>query len=622
MTLVPSADVEALQEVAVMLQHENSRLRQVLQQTTADHNTHLQTVTQQLHLAEATSAKLTVDVEHLRTEKQRLERELEEAVRERKRQAGSLNDVRRQVDGRLSRLMEELRGREEEVHRLQYANRELERDNARLSALESRASTKDQALDLLRKELDAAQATIVELTRRSVDPVQPNASATVGAATNTPAADSAAVLLLPLYRKWTQEVESSLFLLEDNVEKVTDEAIDTLCALQSNGGLNMLHHDRRRQAATRQLERDRLLAQSAHASSGSGSLDKAAVLVQSIRVGCDNSKYTLKKVATSVSQLSDLLQAVRQAEATTSAKTSFSHSTATSSPAPRHESPALLPQGASMLVDALQSAKLQLETALATRDQQLSECNTRLTDLQLMLSKSQSECARLEGELSRRGVELESLRSARTTSEQDAERYRTESADLRTTLSKEREAHSNKLHEMDQHHQSSLRATVQRLEERIADLTLERDRHKENTLTETTRVKRELEESQQREQRLKAVLEESRDKRIAVKRQKDAIQEELSEQRSAFAVQSRELREASSLVESLTEELSRTRSALEAEVSMRDEIALGLGSAVTAAAVGDQSSIFRDWKREHHQRTAAHSHSPSTSTRVRLVPRR
>ncbi|CUG90349.1 Hypothetical protein, putative [Bodo saltans] len=547
-------DLEALQEVTKLLQNENSRLRQMIHEASAEHVHQLREIVDaKIHL-ETQLAELKVDLEHSRSERSRLESELVEAVSERRRQSQTVQDVRRQVDGRLQRLVEELRRRDEEVHTLEFHNKELERTverarlaelansgredevrnlRAQLAALQGEASTAHQEAAALRTELRLTKErnAIPELHAQAIG------------------AEAAAVL--PLYRQWANFVEQNVISIEDGLESICDSVIDAEFFIQygvENASAAALP-DRKRLAAMKRMDRERLSAQHQlmmQASANSDN-DSTALTVQAIRASCDASRYTVGKCTSSIVQLKELMVSLHNritsnaSHGNGGAQMNLAHASFAAADASRAS--AMHEVG---LVENLRHEVQQQHHTSAKLRETIAQKDERITELSRGLLEADSKTNAIDGVAKQ--------------AQREADRKQSEIDSLKKTEGKLRDV------------QRELQDRVKSLEKELGEL------------------QRDLQERGIREERMRSVLEESREKRLTLKRQKDELLEEVQDLRNTIAMQSKDLKQSADLTSSVAMELERTKLALEVELQSQEE------SHVRASA---DSTLFSQWKQQY-----------------------
>lgn len=604
-------DLEAMQEVTRLLQNENTRLRQVLHDAQADHAVQLRELVDGKTSLETTVAEMRVELEHSRSERVRLEAELVEAVGERRRQAQLVQDVRRQVDGRISKLMEELHRRDEEVHKLEYQNRERERALEKLQLLENTLAQKDEQISKLREQVGSLQADVAAGLQESAvakAELRVLRERSIAQDTQSHSVTGEVAQVLPLYRQWSTTVERSLIEMEDVLEALCDEVIDTEYYLLYDCENTAALPDRRRLITLKKIDRDRLAAQQQLLAqvAATNDNDVVALSVQAIRTSCDSSRYTMGKCSSAASQLRDLVASLRakvvKANTSRQSPTTVQHQQHATAVRRAAEESELVDTLKSELVNARQTMKQLRDTtaALETKCSDLSHSQTELN------SKFASESAALkqcEHELQRRVAECDSLRKLLGTADNESNRLREEIHQLRLATRTEREEAALSSREVESKSQVALRTLQDDFERKYTATKRELEDRLKRSEDDVSRLKQELADFSQREEKMRSVLEESRQKRLALKRQREDLLEECQEARSSAAIQAKELRAVQEMNKSLTQELERAKMALELEVRHQEN------ATVSAAA---DASLFREWK-QHHLQTSHHGSSTDTS---------
>lgn len=628
---------------AAMLRAENDRLRELQIEMRSLHDGQVAGLAQQKQVAEARAAELQARSERLESHCARLEAELAEALNRREQQAEAVRDVKKQVDSRLSKLMEELLRKDEVIHQLEYTLRAREKDKERVQMLERMLSSREENIEKLAEEVHRLQVVVNEaelrcnragaqLAAQRERNSQPQASTT---GDHHGAEGGAAIVasILPLYRQWVGETEREMAMLEAVCDSLDTELADLRTALES-GGRTVLaaSHDRLRLQQARKMERERIAKQQqALMDAAAANADSVALNVQAIRAGCDSYKFVFDKVNTTAISMLESLRAVRayverQCPAGLPAVLkSASPSTATPPPAwPQHPAVAAAEAQQAAAAAAAQAAHIaQLTTQVQTAEASLASTTAQLRaaheaqlarDAELLEAKShvtaaqhQARAATLEAEGLR--AELERQRAALQRASEEASSLRAELSKVHETTRRELDiVHAARREDQRKHaeelrHQESEAEARLHEERRTSTATIGDLRQK---LDETARH---LNEEMAQSERMRAVLEESKTKRIALKHQRDELADETQRLRAALSAQAKDLQHAREVAEAIEVELQHTRAALAFEARTQDERFVG----------ADDAEIFRAWKQQ--ARGTASAGVPAAASAPAVVQR-
>jgi chromosome segregation ATPase len=621
-------DLEALQEVTKLLQNENNRLRQMMHETSVEHVHQLRDVVDAKTHLETHVAELKVDLEHSRSERSRLESELVEAVSERRRQSQIVQDVRRQVDGRLSKLVEELHRRDEEVHKLEFQNRELERIVERARLTESANSGRDEEIRNLRAQLaslqsDASTAQQDAAALRTELRLTKERNAIPELHAQAIGAEAAAVL--PLYRQWANFVEQNILAIEDGLESLCDSIIDAEFFIQygvENSSAAALP-DRKRLAAMKRMDRERLNAhhQLMMQASANSDNDSTALTVQAIRASCDASRYTVGKCTSSIVQLKELMVSLHNritshTNYAKGAQVSSAHSTFQAADASRvsamHE--AGLVESLRHEVQQQYHTSAKLRETITQKDERISELTRGLAEAEAKTNANDGVAKHAQRDADRKQSEIDSLKKLLATAESESNSMREEMVKLRAVQASERDASVVASRSSEARAAASIRQLHEESEAKLREVQRELQDRVKSLEKEIAELQRDVQERGIREERMRSVLEESREKRLALKRQKDELLDEVQDLRSTIAMQSKDLKQASDLTSSVAMELERTKLALEVELQSQEE------SHVRSSA---DSTLFTQWKQQyrsqHPQAVGGSFGNTANSSRVVLV---
>ncbi len=586
-------DMQAAQDVINLLQGENERLRTIINETSTDHASQIRQLVEQKVLLESRAIQLSVDLEQTISEKNRFDSELQEALNERRRLASLLQDVRRQVDGRFTKLMAELHAKDEEVHRLEYICRERERDKESVLALEKMLSAREESIRALSDSLSKSRVEHAQLTstvqqlrieNENLQSEKRHRSAPRESIPTHSAEQLAAIL--PLYRQWATEMEKDLHGLEDTIEVILDEATD-LTTVVERGGASVAAStgDRQRLAAMRKLERAREAAQGGLiAKAAQSSDDMVALSVQAIRHSIDSSQYALSKLKASTKQVVDSLAGTRK-----NVERTF--------PSGLHQRDRDRGVASQEIANESHHRALlaEKELKLTEANSQLQASNARISTLELQLKRGELELQRKEEEGGRLSKDLASR-------EQEVSKLRDELRATRDELRAERDLTLTQIRDSESRHSQSLRDLISEHEEKQRELRNSSTEEIRKRDEEIAQERRRCVALQEKEERMRSVLEESKQKRNALKKLRDAQQEEVAELRQVVAQQNKELQHAQDIIESLTMEVERTNAALEQEVSQHEREYLQAA----------ESTAFREWRKVHKTPTV-------TATRPTVV---
>jgi chromosome segregation ATPase len=622
-------DLEALQEVTKLLQNENNRLRQMIHETSVEHVHQLRDVVDAKTHLETHVAELKVDLEHSRSERSRLESELVEAVSERRRQSQIVQDVRRQVDGRLSKLVEELHRRDEEVHKLEFQNRELERIVERARLTESANSGRDEEIRNLRAQLaslqsDASAAQQDAAALRTELRLTKERNAIPELHAQAIGAEAAAVL--PLYRQWANFVEQNVLSIEDGLESLCDSVIDAEFFIQygvENSSAAALP-DRKRLAAMKRMDRERLNAhhQLMMQASANSDNDSTALTVQAIRASCDASRYTVGKCTSSIVQLKELMVSLHNRLTSNAsnyakgAQVSSVHSTFQAADASRvsamHD--AGLVENLRHEVQQQYHTSAKLRETITQKDERIAELTRGLVEAEAKCNVNDGVAKHAQRDADRKQSEIDSLKKLLATAESESNSMREEMVKLRAIQASERDASVVASRSSEARAAASIRQLHEESETKLREVQRELQDRVKSLEKEITELQRDVQERGIREERMRSVLEESREKRLTLKRQKDELLDEVQDLRSTIAMQSKDLKQASDLTSSVAMELERTKLALEVELQSQEE------SHVRSSA---DSTLFTQWKQQyrsqHPQAVGGSSGNTANSSRVVLV---
>lgn len=626
-------DLEALQEVTKLLQNENSRLRQIMHEASVEHVHQLRDVVDIKTHLETQVAELKVDLEHSRSERSRLESELVEAVSERRRQSQVVQDVRRQVDGRLSKLVEELHRRDEEVHKLEFQNRELERTVERFRLAESGNSMKEDDIRSLRAQVatlqaDASSAQQDAAALRTELRLVKERNAIPELHAQAIGAEAAAVL--PLYRQWANFVEQSVLAIEDGLESVCDAVIDAEFFIQygvENTSAASLP-DRKRLAAMKRMDRERLTAQHQlmmQASSNSDN-DSTALTVQAIRASCDASRYTVGKCTTSVSQLKEQMTSLHNRIAAKAAAAGVPGTNNNGGSAALQASMlnsfvsvdasrALAMQEASMVehlrheIQQHHQTSAKLRETIHSKDERISELSRALAEADVRANGSEGMAKQAHRDVERKLAEIDGLKQLLVTAESESSTMRDEMVKLRALQATERETTISASRSSETRAAASIRQLQEESELKLREVHKEMQERVKGFEKEISELQSDIHARNLREERMRSILEESREKRLALKRQKDELLEEVQDLRNTIAMQSKDLKQSADLTSSVAMELERTKLALEVELQSQED---------THVRASADSTLFSQWKQQYRQQNN-NAAAGQNSSRVVLV---
>ena len=600
-----------------------------------------------------------------KAERLRMAAEVSEAISERERQAAAIADVRRSVDARLTRLMEEIHRKDEELHKLQFAVSERDRDRERAAMLERMLASREENISQLlgqltsvRGELSEATAElrhkallVDQLTKASEQQQQQQALLTAtpsrlgshvdhsisGGASATPAEMAAAkevLAILPLYRQWSGDLRADLELVDDGLDAVLDVAVDLRAALvEGRGGAGSVHQsDRQRLHRMRQLEKERMKQQAnLMLSAAIHSDDPQGVHIHAIRAIADHSRYEMERVKETVTGLADCLEGLQRdalsgallaavmARAGPSAAAASSPAngeggddsviigyTQPASVAGAPLTPSVVRLSAAGA--AAQAAEVtRLHAAIAAKDERAMQVQQEVFEWREKASAAESQVRILEREVARATADADAARN-------DAQRAAGECRGAKDAMAAAQQEHTKELESLRREHlqmsaaaAASSRDAEDRHRAAMADATERLHADLRDSRAEVSSLARATEEAAATEARLRAVLEESKQKRLEWKRAKEAAVEELGEARNLLTAQNRELRQAQEMVESLSAELAHVKDVLDFEVSQQERRALmgamggGVGDEVPSPGGGGHPSLFEQWKSGHRE---------------------
>lgn len=589
-------DLKAAQEVIQLLEGENGRLKQSLQGVRRDHQRELLSVADAKSSLELKLREAENTIESVRSENQRLHGEVAEALEGRERQAALLKDVRVQVDGRLTRLVEALHAKDEELHRLQYTAQERERDRDRVQLLEKMLASREENVNSLLAQLSAArteQAQVAAELRHKSMLVERQQSMTreephPAASSKEDAGKGDLLAIIPLYRQWSVGFCKDVEELEDSIDAILDTATDLKVKLEG-GDPASLKQDRLRLQSRRALERERGRAHTGMLESASvHSENSALVHVHAIRANCDTSRHGMTKIRDTISYLRESLLGL-QASADGVAGRPASPTT---EPPPPPASP--------VRSDYWQTAAEERETRLQQVQTELYAAKERAMLAEASQRALEQQCARQEKE--NRHLQDSIQRLTNEASERQRQHSAAHDAHLtdmdamRKKLSDALYAHTNDKSAVEDKYRAAAAQAAERWE-------AERSTLKDQL--SAARIK--LEELTQSEARTKSALEELRSAKHSMKVEHERLEAEMSELRGIYASQNQELRQTQEVADSLAQELAHVRAVLDFETQQQEH----------RDVRGVQSADFESWKRQRSRQDPA----PRSASKVAAVPR-
>ena len=368
---------------------------------------------------------------------------------------------------------------------------------------------------------------------------------------------------------------------------ILDEATDLTTVVERGGSsVSASIADRQRLASMRKLERAREAAhQTLISKAAQSSDDMVALSVQAIRHSMDSSQYAMSKLSTSVKQIADSIHATRN-----NVERAFPNGLRDrKTQPPQHLEP---------------SDGAQLRATVSEKDAKISEAIGDLQVARARLSTAEFQVKRSELDLQRKEEEVSRLSKDSVALEQEVHRLRDELRTLRDEMRNERDTGISQLREVESRQNQALRELLNDHEAKMRAAratSAEELRKKEEELA---KEHRRAVASEEKEERMRAVLEESKQKRNSLKKQRDLLQDDLSEARQVIAQQNKELQHAQDIIESLTVEVERTKAALEHEASQQERDYLHTS----------ESAAFREWKKVHKAAPSSAASKPTVIT--------
>ena len=602
-------DLRAAQEVIQLLEGENERLKQSIHGIRRDHQRELNALADAKAHFELKLREVEGTADSYKGENQRLRGEINEAVEERERQAALLKDVRLQVDGRLTRFVEALHAKDEELHKLQYLAQERERDRDRVQLLEKMLSSREENVNSLLSQLSTARTEHAELSAelRHKSTLIDQQSRQLSMVREEPAAsppkedragkNSDLLAVIPLYRQWSTAFCKEVEELEDGMDAILDTATDLRVTLEG-GDPSSLKQDRARLHSRRKLERDRAQAHSGMLESASVHSDNTALVqVHAIRANCDTSRHGMTKIRDTLSYLKESLHNLQMKASTT-------------------------PQQVIVKADPQTLPTPQSTGANASYWQSIAEereARFRVVQEELYASKEKAMAA----ESSHKAVEQQCTRY-----EKDLTTLRDEVARLSGELSERQKLHYS-AHDT---HLGELDALRQRLSDltasHAADKSAADERYKKASSeawdrweAERSSLKEQLSEARmkvdeltQLASRSQHALDEARSKRQALKADHDRLEAEYAEMRTTYTTQNQELRQTQEVADSLAQELAHVKAVLDFETQQYEHREVG--------SAGGSPTDFDAWKKQKQRDPRAAQRSGPAAPRQVVIHRR
>ncbi|PBJ79772.1 hypothetical protein BCY84_02189 [Trypanosoma cruzi cruzi] len=523
-------DLAVTKEILAIVKEENERLCSVAEERTVEVarlNEDLEEAKRQFQ-----NQKQAHEMEIARFQSSRtsLEGELAEALAERKRLSDLLHSLRGQVDGRLTKLVEELQRKDETIHGLDYRNREYEREIERLNRMVKTDSLTASELEETQGKYSKALAEVL-LLKEQVAQYQLELSSTrekVQQLSDNSVDDSQksflreAVSLLMLYRQWLVEFNVSLWDIEDRIETSLNSGIDAL-ARMTNPGVPYRPPtvERERLKEMKKFERERKNFDSMVCPDKNETCENAfAFSVHVIRDTWDSSRHSLEKVKVISKQLLETLKSVVQVSEDLHTKTVLASPSeiVTNTKVLRYEC------DQSRLVDTLKE-KFEMQLQIREEDQRKKEAE--ITNLKSMISTLEGQKDLLSNELLK--------------TKQDVI-----NASLYST---------SKLNELECKLRETVRSTEDMNAKTLSVLKLEQEKERKEMAEANSRLKKTLEEEGANIESMKKMLLESKRRRLILKDENTALRKQLQKTEDLVNALRLELLGAKQTIELLYAEL-------------------------------------------------------------------
>ncbi|KEG08446.1 hypothetical protein DQ04_07171030 [Trypanosoma grayi] len=528
-------DLVVTKEILGIVKDENDRLRSLVDDQTRevsrlekDLEETRRVLLSQIHVLEA-------EIARLKTSRFSLEEELSEALSERKHLSGLLHSVKGQVDGRLTKLIEELQQRDETIHKLEYQSRESEREIERLNRIVKADDVMELELEKVQSNYAKASAEVV-LLQEQINQYQLELSSarekTQQLSENSTDTSQISRLrevtsLLPLYRQWLFEVDVSLREIEDQLEVSLDDSIDSLAYVTSPGiPYKPPSIERQRLVEMKKFERGRKRSDPAAYYDVCESYEESlALYVRTIRDAWDSARHLLEKVKVLSRQLSETTKSVVQVSGDLHVKTM---------PGAHSE---VVKSGKSVLGESEQPGvvgffknSLQLQHQYSDDDERKK--NDEIVNLKTIVSMLESEKDLLGKELSK--------------ARQDAA-----SASV---------SYADKARELECKLRDAVKSSEELSAKTLNALQLEHEREKSDIMAVNSKLQGALEIESGKAESMKKLLVESKRRRFALKEENHSIRKNLREMEGLLSTARVELLNARRTIDLLHAELQFAKS--------------------------------------------------------------
>ena len=381
---------------------------------------------------------------------------------------------------------------------------------------------------------------------------------------------------------------------EIRIETVLDDATDLRLVLEGSS-LAAAQHDRRRINQLRQLEKGRFSSQHRHlATAATHNDDPIAVNVHAIRIHCDSARHILEKLKQGVAYLSEFVVTLKSLakDAMMAKSLQLSDAVRATTTMPHHS---IIVSGSSSSVakdyKPEENALLkQLQEALIDRDKRVVELQRCMMEAKEKQAAAESlgRQVQRDSELSNKTqeklferiagleVEVKSAREQGSLLEEQRHKQREENRQCALSMSSK---HNQELHELkESQHKTS------------GDAKMYHDQEVTSLRNELLKCRREYEVLASQEEKWRSTLEESREKRLGLKRKKDELILELDEAKNVISVQAKEQHNAKELIEALVQELKKAKAVLQFEASQNEHrVVMGAGG-------GGGADSFSSWR--------------------------
>ncbi|ORC84627.1 uncharacterized protein TM35_000431950 [Trypanosoma theileri] len=396
-------DLSVTKEILAIVKDENERLRSLAEERTLEITRLGEELEESRRVFLDQKRLLESENARLKTNLASIEEELAESLAERKRLSDLIHGVKGQVDGRLTKLIEELQQKDESIHRLEYQNREYERDIERLNRVVKSEDALASELEAIQGKYSAASSEVLIL-QEQVDRYQHELSSLrektqqlsdSGIGDGSQVSRLREVLsLFPLYRQWLSDVDVSLRGIEDQLEISLNNSIDSL-ALVTNPGVPYKPPslERQRLAIMKKFERDQKKNELVMYPEVCDSYEESlAFSVHAIRNTWDSSRHSLEKVGLLSKQLLETMEEVLRVSGDLHAKTL----------SPQQPVELEISKKSSVECDQfalVESVKQDFQFQLRSREEELRRKDTEIANLKSLVSVLEGQKEVLNSEL-------------------------------------------------------------------------------------------------------------------------------------------------------------------------------------------------------------------------------